>query len=217
MIVHYHKEAEAAERVKSEIMARGGKATMRQADLTQPAEINPLVQSAVDAFGRLDIVVNNAGIGQPGNLDSIDPEHIWRHFSINVAAVLLVTQAAVRFFGEEGGAVINMSSVNGSRPVPGGSVYSASKAAVEALTKSLAAELAPRRVRVNAVAPGATDTDMLRSILQPGAEEAIAQLTLLGRRLGRANDIASVVVFLAGPDSAWITGQVLNVSGGLQI
>lgn len=217
VVVHYHKQAEMAEQVRGDIVAGGGKATIRQADLTEPTEVRALVQSAMDAFGRLDIVVNNAGIGEVGKLDSIDAAHILRHFAVNVASVLLVTQAAARFFGADGGSVINISSINANRPVPGASVYSASKAAVDALTRSLASELAPRRVRVNAVAPGATDTAMLRSVLQSGAESVVVQHTLLGQRLGQPEDIAAVVAFLAGPDSEWITGQVLNASGGLQI
>ncbi|HEY9638960.1 MAG TPA: SDR family oxidoreductase, partial [Coleofasciculaceae cyanobacterium] len=116
-----------------------------------------------------------------------------------------------------GGAVVNISSINGSRPVAQASVYSASKAAVEALTKSLAIELAPQRIRVNAVAPGTTDTDMLRSGMPPDMETAIVEHTLYGRRLGRPEEIAEVVVFLASAEADWITGQVINASGGLQI
>lgn len=217
VVVHYRQQAGEAEKVRAEIVASGGRAVTCQADLADTSRISALVESAVQALGRLDILVNNAAIGEPGRLDTMDLAHIHRHLSTNITALLLTTQAAVKAFGGEGGCVINMSSINGSRPVPGGSVYSATKAAVEAITKSLAIELGPRRIRVNAVAPGATDTEMLRAALPPGGEETLFKRTLLAQRLGRPEEIAAVVSFLAGPDGAWVTGQVINASGGLQV
>jgi 3-oxoacyl-[acyl-carrier protein] reductase len=217
VVVHYRERSGEAERVRAGIVARGGRAIAQRADLADHAQIGALVRAAVEEFGRLDILVNNAGVAEPKALEDIDAAHIQRHLAVNVVALLLATQAAVPLFGPEGGVVINMSSINGSRPVAGGSVYSATKAAVEAITRSLALELGPRRVRVNAVAPGATDTEMLQSVLPPGVEAKVANRTVLGQRLGRPEDIAAVVAFLAGPDAAWITGQVLNASGGLQV
>lgn len=179
-----------------------------------PAE---LVAATIEAFGRLDLLVNNAAVAEVATLEAIDAGHLQRHFAANVGAVLFGSQAAARVFGEKGGAIVNISSINASQPPPGGAVYSATKAAVEAVTKCLAIELGPRRIRVNAVAPGATDTGMLRSVLRPGVEQEILEKTLLGDRLGTPEDIAAVVAFLAGPDAGWITGQVINASGGLQI
>ena len=217
LALHYRSQAEAAEELAKEIRDAGGRAETFQADLADPDAATALVCAAVSAFGGLDILVNNAAVGRPAPLEAIDAEHLRRHFGANVASVIFTTQAAAAAFGESGGCIVNISSVNAARPVPGASVYSASKAAVEALTKSLAAELAPRRIRVNAVAPGATDTAMLRAAHKPEVLEEVAAKTLLGQRLGQPEDIAAVVAFLAGPDAAWITGQVLNASGGLQI
>jgi 3-oxoacyl-[acyl-carrier protein] reductase len=217
LVIHYRQQSADAETVRAGIVAKGGRATLCQADLADPSQIPALVDAAVQTFGRLDILVNNAAIGEPGRIDGMDLAHITRHLSTNITALLLTTQAAVRAFGAGGGCVINMSSINGSRPVPGGSVYSGTKAAVDAITRSLAIELGPRGIRVNAVAPGATDTEMLRAALPPGGEDTLAKRTLLANRLGKPEEIAAVVSFLAGPDGAWITGQVINASGGLQI
>jgi 3-oxoacyl-[acyl-carrier protein] reductase len=171
----------------------------------------------LQTFGGLDVLVNNAGIATVGSLDAVEPESFQHQFLINVGSVLFATKAAVRALKISGGSIVNISSINGSRPVAGASVYSASKAAVDALTKSLAIELAPHRIRVNAVAPGTTDTDLLRSILSPEMEAEIVEHTLYGQQLGQPADIAEVVTFLASTEARWITGQVINASGGLQI
>ena len=217
VVVHYLNNLEAAENVAKFIRAEGGQATLIQADLAEPPQVEQLVDAAAQAFGGLHILVNNAGTAKIGLLDTVDPEQFHQQFAVNVGSVLFATKAAYRAFDPAGGAVINISSINGSRPVAGASVYSATKAAVEALTKSLAIELAPRRIRVNAIAPGTTETDMLRSGLSPDMEATIIEHTLYGRRLGRPADIAEVVAFLASTEADWITGQVLNASGGLQI
>ena len=217
VVLHYHSSAAAAEDLASEIRATGGEALPLQANLAEPSAPQALVAAATDAFGRLDLLVNNAAVAEVAELEAIDAGHFQRQVAINLGAVLFASQAAARAFGPEGGCIVNISSINASKPVPRGSVYSATKAAVEAVTKSLAIELGPRRIRVNAVAPGATDTAMLRGVLPAGAEQEICRETPLGGRLGQPEDIAAVVAFLAGPDAAWITGQVINASGGLQI
>ncbi len=217
VVVRYHARKAAAEALAAEIRAAEGAALPLQADLSDPAAPAALVAAAVEAYGQLDLLVNNAAVAEVAPLEAIDAAHVQRHFAANVGAVLFASQAAARAFGEAGGAIVNISSINASQPPPGGAVYSATKAAVEAITKSLAIELGPRGIRVNAVAPGATDTGMLRSVLTTGAEQQIREKTLLGGRLGTPDDIAAVVAFLAGPDAAWITGQVINASGGLQI
>ncbi len=215
--LHYRSQDQVAEALAEAIRAEGGRAETFQADLADPDAATALVGAALAAFGGLDILVNNAAVGHPAPLEAIDAEHVRRHFGANVESVIFTTQAAAAAFGETGGCIVNISSINAQRPVASAAAYSASKAAVEALTGSHAAELAPRRVRVNAVAPGATDTAMLRAAHAPEVLDQVAARTLYGQRLGRPEDIAAVVAFLAGPDGEWITGQVINASGGLQI
>jgi 3-oxoacyl-[acyl-carrier protein] reductase len=217
VVIHYLKAVNAAEDLAKSIRDEGGQVTLIQANLAEPPQIERLIDIAVQTFGGLDVLVNNAGIAIIGSLDAVEPESFQHQFAINVGSVLFATKAAVKAFKASGGSIVNISSINGSRPIAGASVYCASKAAVEALTKSLAIELAPRRIRVNAVAPGTTDTELLRSILSPELEAEIVEHTLYGRRLGQPADIAEVVTFLASAESEWITGQIINASGGLQI
>jgi 3-oxoacyl-[acyl-carrier protein] reductase len=217
VVIHYLKAVNAAEDLAKSIRDEGGQVTLIQANLAEPPQIEHLIDSTVKTFGGLDILVNNAGIATVGSLDAVEPESFHHQFALNVGSVLFATKAAVKAFKISGGSIVNISSINGSRPVAGASVYSASKAAVDALTKSLAIELAPRRIRVNAVAPGTTDTDLLRSVLAPELEAGIVEHTLYGRRLGQPADIAEVVAFLASTEAEWITGQIINASGGLQI
>jgi 3-oxoacyl-[acyl-carrier protein] reductase len=217
VVIHYLKAVNAAEDLAKSIRDEGGQVTLIQANLAEPPQIERLIDIAVQTFGGLDVLVNNAGIATIGSLDAVEPESFHHQFAINVGSVLFATKAAVKAFKASGGSIVNISSINGSRPVAGASVYCASKAAVEALTKSLAIELAPRCIRVNAVAPGTTDTELLRSILSPELEAEIVEHTLYGRRLGQPADIAEVVTFLASTESEWITGQIINASGGLQI
>jgi 3-oxoacyl-[acyl-carrier protein] reductase len=217
VVVHYQHNLAAAESVATSIRAAGSEAAIVCADLAELTQIDRFVDTAAQAFGGLDILVNNAGMGKMGAIDTVEPDQFHHQFAMNVGSVLFATTAAARYFAPAGGAVVNISSINGSRPVAGAAVYSATKAAVESLTKSLAIELAPRRVRVNAVAPGTTDTDLLRSILVSEVEAAIVTHTLYGQRLGQPSDIAEVVAFLASAEAEWITGQIVNASGGLQI
>jgi 3-oxoacyl-[acyl-carrier protein] reductase len=217
VVIHYLKAIDAAENLAKSIRDEGGQVTLIQANLADLSQMERLVDIAVQTFGGLDVLVNNAGIATVASLDTVDPESFHQQFAINVGSVLFATKAAVKAFKISGGSIVNISSINGSRPVAGASVYSASKAAVEALTKSLAIELAPRGIRVNAVAPGTTDTDLLRFVLSPELEAEIIEHTLYGRRLGQPADIAEVVAFLASTEAEWITGQIINASGGLQI
>jgi 3-oxoacyl-[acyl-carrier protein] reductase len=173
VIVHYLHNLAAAEGVAQSIRAEGGEVALVQADLAELTHIDRFVDTAAQAFGGLHILVNNAGIAKVGTIDTVEPEQFHHQFNLNVGSVLFVTKAAARSFDSTGGAVVNISSINGSRPVSGASIYSATKAAVEVLTKSLAIELAPQRIRVNAVAPGITDTDLLRSILTPDVEAQV--------------------------------------------
>lgn len=216
VVVNYASDATAAARVVDAIKAAGGQALAVRADVTQPADIQRLVAEAVAAFGHLDIVVNNAGTYAFQPLDAITPEHFHQHFNLNVLATLLVTQAAVRHFPATGGSVVNIGSVVSDTTPPGSSVLSASKAAVDALTRVLSKELGPRHIRVNALNPGYTLTEGLRATGIPGSpfETAAVNNTPLGR-LGDPEEVARAAVFLASDDAAWITGDALRAAGGI--
>ena len=175
------------------------------------------MDAAVKEFGRLDILVNNAGEFHIGPIGTIDEADVRSQFAVNVDGPIFATQAAASHFSSEGGRVINVSSIAATHALPGLSVYSATKAALDALTRVWATELGPRGVTVNAVAPGLVDTAMLKAATPRMGEEAVKGMvarTPLGR-LGTPSDIADVVAFLASPDARWVTGQVLDTTGGL--
>lgn len=213
--LNYLDSQTSPDAVMSAITAKGGKAIAIQADLTNPADIKRLFSETRQAFGKLDILVNNAGICQTAPIDRIRPEHFHKQFNLNVLGLLLASKHAARHIGPEGGSIINISSVAGARARPGFTVYSASKAAVDAITKSLARELGPRGIRVNAISPGMVETEGLKESGIGGEEmrRSIVARTPLGR-LGRPEDIAPAVVFLASADASWITGQNLCIAGG---
>lgn len=215
VVVNYARDAEAAQSVVAEVAAAGGEAVALQADLSEVEAARRLVAEAAGIWGRLDILVNNAGVAEMLPLEQATPEHLERVWSVNVRGLLLTTQEAVRHFGAGGGRIINLSSGAVQAAPPGMSVYSASKAAVETLTRTFAAELGPRGVTVNAVSPGLTETDMLRQALTPEYRAQMIARTPL-RRLGQPEDVADVVAFLASDDARWITGAILPVSGGLR-
>jgi 3-oxoacyl-[acyl-carrier protein] reductase len=214
--VHFNKNREAADSVVRSINASGGSACAFAADLCDPFAASDLVKRTVERFSRLDVLVNNAAHVEPEALSDLTQDAIVRQLTCNITSALMLSKAAAAIFPSKG-VVINISSINAARPVPGAVVYSATKAAIEAITKGLAAELGPRGIRVNAVAPGATDTEGLRSVAGEGIEKLATESTLYGRRLGSPDDIARVVAFLVSDDGAWITGQTINASGGLQI
>jgi 3-oxoacyl-[acyl-carrier protein] reductase len=214
VVVNYAQSATAAEAVVREIEAAGGEAIAVQADVSDRAEVERLVATTVERYGGLDILVNNAAVLTPAPLAEITAEQVERQFGVNVRGALYATQAAVAAF-RNGGRVVNVSSVAGEAPSPGFAVYSATKAALDAITRSLAAELAPR-VRVNAVSPGPTETDMFDSVRSPEFEANALGRTPLGR-IGRPDDIADVIAFLTSDDAGWITGQVITASGGFRL
>jgi 3-oxoacyl-[acyl-carrier protein] reductase len=216
VVVNYRANAEAADRVVGQISALGGEAFAVKADVGQVEAAQSLVAAAVERFGRLDILVNNAATFRGGPVDAIVEADFDKMFAANVKSVLFLSQAAVRVFDGRGGVIVNLSSINTRAPSPRGALYSATKAAVEALTISLAREWAPRGVRVNAVAPGQTDTDMLRAANTPESIQASISRIALGR-LGRPDEIADVVAFLASEEARWITGETLHVSGGQRL
>ncbi|MFG0242183.1 MAG: SDR family NAD(P)-dependent oxidoreductase [Phycisphaerales bacterium JB054] len=216
--VNYARNESAAGEVVGAITSAGGRARAFGADVSTESGAEQLVADVVGELGALDIVVNNAGVFEMGPLQEVDREAVRRVFELNVFGVLSVTRAALAHLpdgtnGGPGGRVINISSVVGDGQAAGGSVYWASKAAVNSITRSLAEELGPRGITVNAVSPGITETDMTA-----GADEMIAQMvaqTPLGRA-GRPEDMAGPVAFLASDDAGWVTGQVLHSSGGLR-
>lgn len=217
VIVNYASSASGAEAVVTKIKNAGGKAKAVHADVSKPGEAKQLVDAAVTEFGGLDILVNNAGVYEFLPLEQITETHFDRMFNLNVRGLLFATQAAANAIGKQGGSIINIGSMASQAPVPGGSVYSASKAALDAITRSLAAELGPRKILVNAVLPGPVETEGVKSMGGDG-DQFIAQLvsrTPLGR-IGQPKDIATVVSFLASEDGGWITGQIIPAAGGLR-
>ncbi|WP_321470059.1 glucose 1-dehydrogenase [uncultured Paludibaculum sp.] len=214
--VNYARSKAQAETVVDEIRKAGGKAIAVQADLRDAAQITKLFDETVKAFGKVDVLVNNAGQYEFQPLAEVTEEHIDKHFDLNVKSLILATKEAVKVFGDNGGNIINISSIVAQGAVPNGSVYSATKAAVDSLTRSWAAELGPKKIIVNAVSPGATVTEGVQTMDPQGAmfNQFIAK-TPFGR-LGQPDDIANVVAFLAGSQAAWITGEALSVSGGLR-
>jgi 3-oxoacyl-[acyl-carrier protein] reductase len=216
VVVNYARGAEAAEAVVQEIRTAGGEAMAVQADVSDRAQVARLVEDTVERYGWLDVLVNNAGVIDGAPLGNITDDHVERQFAVNVRGALYATQAAVPAFGDRGGRVVNVSSAAADAPPPGLAVYAATKAALEAITRSLAAELAPRQVTVNAVAPGVTVTDMFEAMRSPEFEARIVARTPLGR-LGRPEDIAEVIAFLASEESGWVTGQVIAATGGLRL
>ena len=217
VVVNYASSAAGAERVVGEIVAAGGKGVAVQGDVSKPEDVKRLFEETKKAFGRLDVLVNNAGVFRFGPFEEISVDEFQRQYTINVLGPILATQEAIRQFGFEGGSVINVSSVVGSKAVPGGVLYSSTKGAVDNMTYGMAQELGPRRIRVNAVAPGPTESEGVESLgLFEGEQgKAYVSMTPLGR-LGQPSDIASAVVFLASDDAAWVTGEVLRASGGLR-
>src|SRR5437870_4359463 len=206
VVVNYASSKEGAERVVGEITANGGKAIAVQANVAKKADIDHLFAEAKKAFGQLDILVNNAGIYDFAPLEGITEEHFHKQFNLNVLGLLLTTQAAVKLMGPTGGSIINISSVASTMGVPNGAVYSATKGAVDALTRSLAAELGPRKIRVNAINPGMVETEGFRAagIAESEMRKQVEAQTPLGR-IGQPQDIAGLALFLASPESEWIT------------
>jgi 3-oxoacyl-[acyl-carrier protein] reductase len=215
VVVNYASSKEGADKVVAKITAAGGKAIAIQADVSKQADIDRLFAEATAAFGPADILVNNAGRYAFSPLEAITEEHFHDHFNLNVLGLLLTTQKAAAQFPETGGVVINVSSVVVTLAPPGGSVYSATKGAVDVITKSLSKEFGPRKIRINSLSPGMVETEGATSAGFIGSEfekDAVAR-TPLGR-VGQPDDIAKVAVFLASEDSGWVTGQVIPVAGG---
>jgi 3-oxoacyl-[acyl-carrier protein] reductase len=217
VVINYASSKSDADRIVDEVTKKGGQAIAVQGDVAKKADIERLFVAATKAFGGVDIVVNNAGVYSFEPLEAITEEEFHRQFNVNVLGLLLATQEAVKHFGAGGGSVINISSVVTSVTPPNAAIYSGTKGAVDAITRSLAKELGPKKIRVNAINPGLIETEGYHAIGIAQSEfetNGVAQ-TPLGR-VGQPDDIASVAVFLASEESKWITGETLRVSGGLR-
>ncbi|MGA3049429.1 MAG: glucose 1-dehydrogenase [Terracidiphilus sp.] len=213
--VNYSGSKAAAEKLVADIKSAGGKAIAVQANVADPAAIQPLIDTVVTQLGAIDILVNNAGIYEFGPLEAITPEHFHKQFNLNVLGLLLVTQAAVPRFNPEGGSIINIGSVVGRMAFPNAAVYSATKGAVDSVTVSLSKELGPKKIRVNALNPGLVETEGVHAagFIGTDFEKNAAAETPLGR-IGQPGDIATAAAFLASTDSGWLSGQTIYASGG---
>src|SRR5688572_3407340 len=215
VVVNYSASKEGADRVVSEVAAHGGKAIAVKANLAKKADIDQLFAETKKAFGPIDILVNNAGIYEFSPVADLTEDHFHKQFDLNVLGLLLATQAAVKQFNPSGGSIINISSVVSTLGFPGAAVYSGTKGAVDAITRSLSKELGPRGIRVNAINPGMVETEGVHAagIAESEMRKQTEAQTPLGR-IGQPQDIATVAAFFASSDSAWITGQTINIAGG---
>jgi 3-oxoacyl-[acyl-carrier protein] reductase len=215
VVVNYVSSKNGADAVVARINQNGGKAIAVQGDVSKPEDIHRLFSEIKEKLGRVDVLVNNAGTYEFAPLESITPEHIEKHFNLNVTGLILRTKEAVKLMGPNGGSIVNIGSIVGSMPAPWASAYSASKAAVNAVTVSLSQELGPRKIRVNSLDPGMIETDGLRASGMHEGEfrDYMEKTTPLGR-IGKPDDIVLAATFLASDDARWITGQVIVAAGG---
>jgi 3-oxoacyl-[acyl-carrier protein] reductase len=215
VVVNYASSREGADRVVAEIATKGGKAIAVAADVSKAADVQRLFGETKKAFGALDVLVNNAGVYRFAALEEVTEDEFHREFNINVLGVLLASREAMKHFGPDGGSVINISSVASTSPTPMAVVYSATKGAVDTITRVLAKELGPKNIRVNAINPGGVETEGLHvmGVIGSDFEKQMVARTPLGR-LGQPDDIASVAVFLASKASGWMTGETIAVGGG---
>jgi 3-oxoacyl-[acyl-carrier protein] reductase len=218
VVVNYAISKSGADSVVKRITGKGGKAIAVQADVSKPQDITRLLAETKAAFGKLDILVNNAGIYEFAPLESITAEHFHKQFDLNVLGLLLTTQEAVKLMGAEGGSIINISSIVGPMPPATASVYSATKAAVDAITVALSKELGPRNIRVNSLNPGMVETEGIQTagFAESDFRKMLESQTPLGNRIAQPQDIARTAVFFASGDAGWVTGQTLIVAGGLR-
>ena len=215
VVVNYASSVEGAERVVAEILSIGGKAIAVQANVALKVEIEHLFAEVKKTFGTLDILVNNAGIYEQLPIEEITEEHFHKQFDLNVLGLILTSQEAIKHFPKAGGNIINISSVVATLSPANGTVYNATKGAVDAVTRTLAKELGQRNIRVNSINPGLVETEGTHEAGYLEKRQGIESLTPLGR-IGQPQDIAPAAVFLASDDSAWMTGETLYITGGFR-
>jgi len=216
VIVNYASSKEGADRVVKEVIANGGKAVAVQADVSKQAEITRLFSETKKAFGKLNILVNNAGTYEFAPLDAITEELFHKQFNLNVLGLLLTTKEAVKLIGPEGGSIINIGSGASTICPPNAATYAGTKAAVDAITVVLAKELGPRKIRVNSINPGMIETEGVHSagLNEGDFRKWIEAQSPLGR-IGQPNDISPTAVYLASSDSKYLTGEIIRVTGGI--
>jgi 3-oxoacyl-[acyl-carrier protein] reductase len=217
VVVNYASAKQDADRVVDEISKRGGKAIAIQGNVSKKTEVERLFAEAEKAFGKIDILVNNAGVYEFMPLEEVTEQQFHRMFDTNVLGMLLATQAGLKHFKADGGSIINIGSLASSLTPPTAVVYNATKGAVDAITRTLAKELGPRKIRVNSINPGMVITE---GVVAGGFSEGdfrkiLESQTPLGR-VGQTEDIAPAAVFFASPDSVWISGETLLIAGGLR-
>ena len=217
VVVNYATDRAGAERVVSEIVAKDGRAVAVQGDVSKAADVRRLFEETKKAFGPVDILVNNAGVYAFEPIDSVSEEQFHRQFNTNVLGPVLTIREALKYLRPAGASIMNVSSIASRFPLPTASVYSATKGALDSLTLVLAAELGPRKIRVNNLSPGVVETEgtVAMGFIGSDGQKQLAARTPLGRH-GQPDDIAKVAVFLASDDSAWLTGENLAASGGLR-
>jgi 3-oxoacyl-[acyl-carrier protein] reductase len=213
--VNYASDKNGADRTVAEIVAKGGKAIAIRADVSKAVEVKSLFEETKKALGSPNVLVNNAGIYEFGPIEDVSETQFHRHFDINVLGTMLAIQQALKHFPAEGGSIVNITSIASESPVPNSSLYAATKGAIDSLTLALAKELGPRKIRVNAVAPGYTDTEGNQRFVGSAEAHAMVAATPLGGRFGKPEEIAPAVIFLASDDAAWLTGERINASGGV--
>ena len=215
VVVNYASSKSGADEVVKHITAKGGKAIAVQADVSKEEDIRRLFKETKAAYGKLDILVNNAGVYEFAPLEQITEEHFHKLFDLNVLGLLLTTQEAAKWMDGKGGSVINISSIVAEMPVATAAVYSATKAAVDAVTVALSKELGPRKIRVNSLNPGMVETEGLHAagIAESDFRKSVEAQTPLGR-IAQPEDIARAAVFFASDDAGWVTGQTLILAGG---
>jgi len=215
VVVNYASSKAGAERVVADITGKGGKAIAVHGNVAEAKDVQRLFEETKKAFGSLDVLVNNAGVFEFSPLEAVTETEFHREFNINVLGTILATREALKYFGPDGGSVINLSSVAGVKAIPNSVVYSATKGAVNAITRVLANELGARKIRVNAIAPGPVETEGVHElgILGSDFEKQMVAETPLGR-IAQPVDIARIAVFLASDSSGWLTGDIITASGG---
>lgn len=215
VVVNYASDKAGAEQAVADIKAKGGKAVAVQGDVSKAADVKRLFEETRKAFGKLDVLVNNAGVYKFVPLEQIDEAEYQRQFGINVWGTIQATREALPLFGTEGGSVINISSIVSRMGIPGSSVYAGTKGAVDTVTQVLASELGPRKIRVNSINPGMIESEGTHTAGFIGSDfqKNIEAQAPLGR-IGQPEDVAKVAVFLASDDAGWLTGERISASGG---